>query len=96
MTFLQYLEYETVLGPEADDETAKKKQQAMNMNEAGPGAPALTGGAVPAQSMLSTRGDGTKEKTGPTMANQGTGLGDLLTHSEGTGSTGNAQVSLTL
>jgi hypothetical protein len=56
------------------------------MNTAGPGAPALTGGAVPAQSMLGGSGSGgNSAKTGPTLANQGTGLGDLLTHGEGNG-----------
>jgi hypothetical protein len=86
------------LGPEADADEDVHKKQVVNMNQAGPGAPALTAGAVPAQSMLGT--GGTSSKTGPTMANQGAGLGDLLTHGEGTGLTGtglggNTHVSLT-
>ncbi|KAJ9108594.1 hypothetical protein QFC19_002310 [Naganishia cerealis] len=76
--FIKYLEYETVLGPEVDVEEDRKKP--MNINQAGPGAPALTGGAVPAQNMMGST-------SGPTLATQGAGLGDLLTHQ---GSTTNA------
>lgn len=81
------------MGPEADDDEGKKKQ-AMDMNQAGPGAPALTGGAAPAQGMLNTSGSGSgsggsSAKAGMTLANQGTGLGDLLTHGERGGGFGN-------
>lgn len=71
--FIKYLEYETVLGPEADEDKPK------NLNQAGQGVPALTGGAVPAQSMITpTSAPDTTGKT--TLATQGAGLGDLLTH----------------
>lgn len=73
LRLFQYLEYETVLGPEADEDKPK------NMNQAGQGVPALTGGAVPAQSMITpTSAPDTTGKT--TLATQGAGLGDLLTH----------------
>lgn len=77
-TQLQYLEYETVLGPAADSDHVEK--QPTNMNQAGPGVPALTGGAVPAQSMMGTTS--TPAPSGPTLATQGAGLGDLLTHGD--------------
>ncbi|KAJ9107730.1 hypothetical protein QFC21_001190 [Naganishia friedmannii] len=73
--FIKYLEYETVLGPEADDDGDKPK----NMNQAGPGAPALVGGAAPAQTMI-TPTSAPATSGGTTFATQGAGLGDLLTH----------------
>ncbi|KAJ9115885.1 hypothetical protein QFC22_005028 [Naganishia vaughanmartiniae] len=75
--FIKYLEYETVLGPEADDDEKPK-----NMNQAGPGVPSLTGGAVPPQSMISP--STAPETAGTTLATQGAGLGDLLTHGPST------------
>lgn len=49
------------------------------MNQAGPGVPALTAGAVPAQTMITPpSAPDTAGKT--TLATQGAGLGDLLTH----------------
>jgi hypothetical protein len=72
---LQFLEYETVLGPEDDDE-----KHTANMNQAGgAGASALVGGATTAPGMLGTTGRAPTH-TGPTLATQGAGLGDLLTH----------------
>ena len=56
------------------------------MNQAVPGgANSLTGGATTAPGMLASSGrtaTATTVPSGPTMANQGTGLGDLLTHDE--------------
>ncbi|GHJ90260.1 hypothetical protein NliqN6_6662 [Naganishia liquefaciens] len=87
--FIKFLEYETVLGPEADDEAAAAKSRSQgvtNMNQAVPGgANSLTGGAITAPGMLASSGrtaTATSVPSGPTMANQGTGLGDLLTHDE--------------
>lgn len=105
LILLQYLEYETVLGPEVEDEAAAAKarsQGATDMNQAAPGgANSLAGGATTAPGMLASTGRSATAQThsGPTMANQGTGLGDLLTHGEGSGLTGtglggNTHVSL--
>lgn len=69
--FIKYLEYETVLGPEDGDAPAPTKGSMLSG-----GAPAMTGPSVAAGTMYE---DAAASK-GPTMAIQGAGLGDLLTH----------------
>lgn len=73
--FIKYLEYETVLGPEDGDAPAPSRGPAQGSMLSG-GAPAMTGPNVAAGKMYE---DASASK-GPTMAIQGAGLGDLLTH----------------
>ncbi|KAJ9108067.1 hypothetical protein QFC20_003636 [Naganishia adeliensis] len=64
--------------PEDDDE----KHTADLTKAGGTGAPALvTGGGTTAPGMLGTTGRASSH-TGPTLATQGAGLGDLLTHGD--------------
>ncbi|GAA5830648.1 hypothetical protein JCM3766R1_003374 [Sporobolomyces carnicolor] len=81
--FIKWLEFETVLGPEDDGETAKSKLGQL---------------AAPAQNLLDNLKPGSGEKNetpvaadtastigpaGPAIAVQGPGLGDLLTEGDG-------------
>jgi aquaporin related protein len=70
--FIKYLEYETVLGPEADADDTRPSGAAGTSG----GAPTMTGPNTAAGGMYE---DKSKSK-GSTMAVMGTGLGDLLTH----------------
>jgi aquaporin related protein len=73
--FIKYLEYETVLGPEDGDAPAPSRGPAQGSMLSG-GAPAMTGPNVAAGKMY----EEASASKGPTMAIQGAGLGDLLTH----------------
>jgi hypothetical protein len=74
--FIKYLEYETVLGPEQEGDAPASGQAPTQGTMLSGGAPAMTGPNVAAGRMYE---DASASK-GPTMAIQGAGLGDLLTH----------------